>query len=151
MKRKRLSPAAADEPHTEVSSLVDVSFLLLIFFLVATTITKRETDLTMTIPVEGVPEAVPALPLWIGIAADGSVSLGRNEGEMVVADPSSGSSLDELTTHLRMARDASLPEAIPVVMQVSDGARQQRFIDVLNCLAGVGIENVTMVDESGSF
>jgi biopolymer transport protein ExbD len=43
------------------------------------------------------------------------------------------------------------PDAIPVVMNVADNAAQQRFIDVLNCLAGVGIENVTMVDGAGEF
>ena len=36
-------------------------------------------------------------------------------------------------------------------MNVADNAAQQRFIDVLNCLAGLGIENVTMVDEPGEF
>lgn len=151
MRRKRIPSLTAEEPKTDVSSLVDVSFLMLIFFLVASTITKRENDLPMTIPSPGVTSAIPTLPLWIEIAGDGTVSLGQNEGAMVVADPGAGSSLDELVTHLTMARDASLPDAIPVVMNVADNAAQQRFIDVLNCVAGVGIEHVTMVDGEGDF
>ena len=151
MRRKRIHGIPGDEPQTDVSSLVDVSFLLLIFFLVTSTIMKRENDLPMTIPTPGETKAIPTLPLWIEIAADGTVSLGQNEGAMVVADPAAGSSLDELTVHLKMARDASRPDAIPVVMNVADNAAQQRFIDVLNCLAGLGIENVTMVDEPGEF
>lgn len=147
MRRSRIHGLPLDEPQTDVSSLVDVSFLLLIFFLVTSTILKRENDLPMTIPPPGQTSAIPALPLWIGIAANGTVSLGRDEWAMVVADPASGSSLDELASHLKMARDASLPDAIPVVMNVADNAAQQRFIDVLNCLAGLGIANVTMVDE----
>ncbi len=151
MRRKRIHGLSLDEPQTDVSSLVDVSFLLLIFFLVTSTILKRENDLPMTLPVPGVTSTIPALPLWIGIDADGTVSLGRDEGAMVVADPSSGSSLDELTVHLKMARDAARPDALPVVMQVADQAAQQRFIDVLNCLAGVGVGNVTMVDGAEEF
>jgi len=150
MRRKRIHGLSADEPQTDVSSLVDVSFLLLIFFLVTSTIMKRENDLPMTIPPPGQTSAIPTLPLWIGIAGDGTVSLGQDEGAMVVADSTTGSSLDELATHLKMARDASRPDAIPVVMNVANAA-QQRFIDVLNCLAGVGIENVTMVDGEGEF
>ena len=151
MRRKRIHGLSADEPQTDVSSLVDVSFLLLIFFLVTSTIMKRENDLPMTIPPPGQTSAIPTLPLWIEVAADGTVSLGQDEGAMVVADSTTGSSLDELTTHLKMARDASRADAIPVVMNVADNAAQQRFIDVLNCLAGVGIENVTMVDGAGEF
>lgn len=147
MRRHRSHALPADDPQTDVSSLVDVSFLLLIFFLVTSTILKRENDLPLTLPSPGVTTAIPALPLWIGIAADGSVSLGRDEGAMVVADASAGSSLEELAVHLKTARDATLPDALPVVMQVADPAAQQRFIDVLDCLAGVGIANVTMVDE----
>jgi biopolymer transport protein ExbD len=40
-----------------------VSFLMLIFFLVTSTITKRENDLPMTIPPPGQTSAIPTLPL----------------------------------------------------------------------------------------
>lgn len=151
MRRQRCHHLPPDEPQTDVSSLVDVSFLLLIFFLVTSTILKRENDLPLTLPSPGHASSIPALPLWIDIAADGSVSLGRDEGALQVADPTSGSSLEELTVHLKIARDAARPEALPVVMRVADHAAQQRFIDVLNCLAGVGIGNVTMVDGAQEF
>jgi biopolymer transport protein ExbD len=146
MRRKSFPRAVADDPQTDVSSLVDVSFLMLIFFLVTSTIVKRETDLPMALPSDGTPAAIPILPLWIEVAADGTVTLGRDEAAMALADPAADPSLETLASHLRMAREAALPDAIPVVMSVADGVRQQRFIDVLNCLAGVGIENVTMVD-----
>jgi biopolymer transport protein ExbD len=151
MRLKRSHGLPVDDPQTDVSSLVDVSFLLLIFFLVTSTILKRENDLPLTLPNPGVTTAIPALPLWIAIAADGTVSLGRDDGAMVVADSSAGSSLEELSVHLKIARDASLPDSLPVVMHVADHAAQQRFIDVLNCLAGVGIANVTMVEEPEEF
>jgi len=75
MRRKRIHGLPTDEPQTDVSSLVDVSFLLLIFFLVTSTIMKRENDLPMTIPPPGQTSAIPTLPLWIEIAGDGTVSL----------------------------------------------------------------------------
>jgi biopolymer transport protein ExbD len=151
MRRQRSRSLPLDEPQTDVSSLVDVSFLLLIFFLVTSTLLKRENDLPLTLPTPGHASAIPALPLWIEVAADGSVSLGRDEGALRVADPSAGSSLEELSVHLKVARDAARPEPLPVVMRVADHAAQQRFIDVLNCLAGVGIESVTMVEGAEEF
>lgn len=36
-------------------------------------------------------------------------------------------------------------------MNGADNAAPQRFINVFNCLAGVGIGNVTMVDGEGEF
>ena len=38
------------DPALDISSLIDVCFLLLIYFLVTSTITPRETDLGMALP-----------------------------------------------------------------------------------------------------
>lgn len=121
--------------------MVDISFLLLIFFVVTSTILKKEADLPMVLPRPGESSPVPALPVWISIATDGAVVMGRDEGAMVMADDG----MRELSGHLAMARDAMRPEPLPVMMDVADGASHERFIQVLDCLAGLGIERVTMV------
>ena len=41
-----------DEPGLEIAPLIDVSFLLLIYFLVTSTLEKREADLGLTLPTE---------------------------------------------------------------------------------------------------
>jgi biopolymer transport protein ExbD len=145
MRRKRLSPAIPDAPATDTASLVDISFLLLVFFLVTSSILKRENDLPMTLPPPAGDTSIPALPVWVGIAEDGTVSLGHQEGAMVMGDATGTTAIAELAGHLRMAREAARPQALPIVMDVADGARQQRFIDVLDCLAALGIDQITMV------
>ncbi|MGC6567524.1 MAG: biopolymer transporter ExbD [Akkermansiaceae bacterium] len=50
MRRKRCPLPPEDSPKPDVSSLVDVSFLLLLFFLVTATIEKKEQELTTVIP-----------------------------------------------------------------------------------------------------
>ncbi|QQL43946.1 biopolymer transporter ExbD [Sulfuriroseicoccus oceanibius] len=53
--RERKSPklATAQEPGLDISSLIDVSFLLLIYFLVTTTLKPKEVDLGFRLPGEG--------------------------------------------------------------------------------------------------
>ena len=51
MARKKIAEALEDdEPGLDISSLIDVCFLLLIYFLVTTTIQPREQDLRMSLP-----------------------------------------------------------------------------------------------------
>ena len=49
-RHKRRAKEAASEPELDISSLIDVCFLLLIYFLVTSTITPREQDLGMSLP-----------------------------------------------------------------------------------------------------
>ena len=66
------------DPELDISSLIDVSFLLLIFFLVTSTLLKRESDLAMKLPTPG--EGVdPTEALQIAIAGDGRITIGGQE------------------------------------------------------------------------
>lgn len=64
-----------DEDSVNLTPLIDVVFLLLIFFMVSTTFTK-ETHLTVTLP-ESSGEAQPQVqePLIVVIGADGSYGI----------------------------------------------------------------------------
>ncbi len=46
----RLDPGPADEGTVNLTPLIDVVFLLLVFFLVATTFAKDEVELDLTLP-----------------------------------------------------------------------------------------------------
>ncbi len=50
MRRKRNVHVNDDEPALDISSLIDVCFLLLIYFIVTSTMQPREQDLPMTLP-----------------------------------------------------------------------------------------------------
>lgn len=134
-----------DEPTPSIAPLIDVSFLLLIFFLVTTTILERERDLGIAMtPTEG--EVVPMLPIVVGVEGDGSILLNPGVGELLVSSNAEERSLPVLEKHLAMIR-AGAGERVPVVqLRVEEKAHQQRVVDVLNCLAKTGVTSVALVD-----
>ena len=126
--------------------MVDIAFLLLIFFLVTATILPEERDLPMTLPnpEKGRVENVPSLPIWIEIVADNSVWWGEGASRMEVANPDDGRELPDLGEMLRGSMAGGT--RAPVMLKVADGVTQQRFTDVLNVLSGSGVESVAMLD-----
>src|SRR5690606_13023200 len=124
----------------------DCTFLLLIYFLVCTTVQKRETDLGMTLPASVPSSEMPDIdPKLIRIDGDGIISVGAGEAQITMDTDPSVREVPLLTADLRTyaaALKASNQE--PLVQVYVDGAAsQQRVIDVLNALAGVDITKVT--------
>ncbi|MGB0775589.1 MAG: ExbD/TolR family protein, partial [Akkermansiaceae bacterium] len=75
MARKKTSDTfEEDEPGLDISSLIDVCFLLLIYFLVTTTIQPREQDLKMTLPAAAPSDTPPPIePLFIKVDKSGQI------------------------------------------------------------------------------
>ena len=134
-----------DDPGFDLSSLIDVSFLLLIYFLVTSTLQPKEADLGMTLG--GIPDG-PSLYIpevfEVSIDSSGSVLV----GPMATDPATAGRELPGLQDSLRIyiASQEILSEDPIVHINVADEARSQRFIDVLNCVAGEQVEFVTFGD-----
>jgi biopolymer transport protein ExbD len=150
-RHKKREAADEDLPALDISSLIDATFLLLIYFLVTTTIQKRETDLDMTLPAAAPSETPPDIdPKFIKIDASGAVSVGSGAAQIPMdSDPDSRDLpllTADLQTYASAAKSAGSNSKALVQLYVDGGASQQRVIDVLNVLAGVGITNVTFTD-----
>ena len=76
---------SADEalPALDISSLIDVCFLLLIYFLVATTIQKKEVDVPLALPASAPSDAeMPDIdPLFIKVDASGAIYTGAGSSQ----------------------------------------------------------------------
>jgi biopolymer transport protein ExbD len=124
-------------PALDISSLIDVSFLLLIYFLVTSTLEPRESDLSMELPTDSGPSSnIKIDPLKIRLTQSGEISIAD---QLMADDRSMEAELDrykELT-------DATGNKPI-VIISADDDAKQQRFIDLMNALARVGITTVTL-------
>jgi biopolymer transport protein ExbD len=144
---------APESPAIEISSMIDVCFLLLIYFLVTSTITPRETDLGMKLPgpypMPNQPTEID--PLFIRIEASGEIFTGIDSGRRSMDSDSSARNLpllgEELSLYASAARAANSTPLVQI--HADDRATQQRVIDVLNVLAGAGIGSVTFTDLIG--
>ena len=147
-RRKRGLPMEDDEPALDISSLIDVCFLLLIYFLVTSTITPREQDLPMTLPSSQMSDApLDIEPMLIAVKKTGSgFQIVVNKTDMldnaVSGERRELPRLSEtLTTYSNLARSN---DTQPLVQLFIDPlVEQQTAMDVLNCLKGANINSVT--------
>lgn len=149
-RKRKFARSRFDEPGLNISSLIDVCFLLLIYFLVTTQIVRKEQELSSTTP--GCRKEFPTpviAPLYLLVEAEGAISIKNETGlvELLESNPESRF-LPVLTDWLELYQSAALVSGqTPLVqIQVADEAIQQRVIDVLNALAGVGIKDITFVE-----
>ncbi|MBK1792607.1 ExbD/TolR family protein [Persicirhabdus sediminis] len=140
------SAQQGDKSEMDISSLVDVSFLLLIFFLVTATILPREQDLKMSIPsvAQGAPVARQAM--IIQLDESGTLTLNPASAPEVITKDSTSREIPELVDRLKIFAALSPADPAVVTLKVSDKVPQQQYIDVLNALAEAGVQNVTLAE-----
>ena len=143
---KSASPfASREDPEMNISPLIDVAFLLLIYFIVTTTLQKSEADLEMALPgvdkVES--DAVQIDQMMIRIDSDGGILV----NEEVVDPPGSNFTapgvsdrLERFALSCRLAQSEAL-----VIVNCHPDAIQQRFVDVLNACAKAAITNISIM------
>jgi biopolymer transport protein ExbD len=135
-----------EDPELDISSLIDVSFLLLIYFIVTSTLQKHETDLGITLPSTVPTESTdPVDPLAIKISTDGAITVDDIELEGP-APPDEPSTVPALRTRLQEYKTQTelVNEKPMVVLAAADDGKTQRFVDVVNALASVKIQSITM-------
>ena len=148
-RHKKFQVSMDATPELDISSLIDVCFLLLIYFLVTSTISPRETDLGMSLPAANPSNEQPEIdPMFIRVDAAGVIYTGVGAGQKQLDQDASVRDVPLLDDLLRFyAGSARSAGSTPLVQVFVDpGTTQQRVIDVLNSLAGAGISSVTFTD-----
>lgn len=125
-----------------ISSMIDCTFLLLIYFMSACSLNKTEGDLGFSLPGEGRETEAVVMPdeQVIEIDPTGAVVL---NGQTFVRAKSRD--LTELTETLMRFQAASRGAKIPALVSVSadDEALHERIALVLDCCHKAGLTNVT--------
>lgn len=148
-RHKKFQVSMDATPELDISSLIDVCFLLLIYFLVTSTIAPRETDLGMSLPAANPSNEQPKIePMFIRVDEAGAIYTGVGAGEQQLDTDASVREVPLLDSQLDLyAAAARSAGSNPLVqVYVDTGSTQQRVIDVLNSLAGAGISSVTFTD-----
>ena len=157
-RHKKMEPPEVDEPGLDISSLIDVCFLLLIYFLVTTQIVKKEQQLSTALPAVAPSDTPPDLaPMLIILEANGNVSIKNESGtvELLETAPNVETAkgekrpdLENLAKRLALhksAADVSGSKAL-VQIKVDGDSASQHVTDVLNALAGAQITEITFTD-----
>ncbi len=140
MRRKKRS--TTDAVEMQMGPMIDMVFLLLVFFMVTAKPVKPEADISIGLPGQVSQEEALDIP-------DEQRIVILESGQVVLNDQSLGSpgdrALDELVFVLKrfkQAAERSRSEAL-VTLAPEDAVRHQRIVDVLNACAVAEIKGVT--------
>jgi biopolymer transport protein ExbD len=133
-----------DEPPTlNLTAMIDILFLLIIFFMVSTQFTQYERNLALEVPHVAEGAALTAIPesRIVNVYKDGHVTLDEEDV-----------SLPDLTARLQRAR--SQYADLRVVVRGDGAGRFQRVAEVLNACKAAGIGqlaiSVKLAEEQGA-
>jgi len=152
---KKRNAQPEEEPAMDISSLIDVCFLLLIYFIVATTLTPEENDIQQTIPAPSTntSQETPKHPkLEIELSSDGLVSIRSGSKSEALDGNALSRELPMLKRRVRMYASGSTdPKRMDLQVQIYiDGnAKQQRFMDVMNVIKQHNIPTIGLTVASG--
>lgn len=110
-----------DEPQLNLTPMIDIVFLLIIFFMVGTRFSEIEQQYDVELPTAAPIEAQSSRPdaIVLNVTRSGEVAIGGNE-----------LTLDELRTRLEAARKAYAEQA--VLIRGDGEGIYQAVIDVMN-------------------
>ncbi|MFT4637666.1 MAG: biopolymer transport protein ExbD [Verrucomicrobiales bacterium] len=147
-RRSYLHLEEQEDPELDMAPLIDVSFLLLIYFLVTSTMQPKEGDLNITFPATQTDQVdvPPVDPLSVHLREDGVILAGIGGAEEELEADINSRKCPRLLEKLREYKSiADATGSTPfVVVRADDAAKQQRFIDIVNTLSIVEISNVTI-------
>ena len=123
----------------QIAPMVDVVFVLLLFFMASAGSQVITKELTINLP-SGAASAKPGpppTPIIIDIFPDGKIQMNNK-----VYDTPTSKELPELRTWLKDTIN-KFGDKDPVIIRPDPQTKQERIIDVLNSAAAAGVKNLT--------
>jgi biopolymer transport protein ExbD len=120
----------------QIAPMIDVIFVIMLFFMVMAGQTKVERELKLLLPSDIRPDASVVMPdeVIVGIEESGHVTL--NEEEMGLAAFTANMTRLNQESQSRHAK-------VLVTLQAQEQAKYERIIDVIDSLAKAGVSNLT--------
>jgi biopolymer transport protein ExbD len=126
-------PNPPDELELDITPLIDVVFLLLIFFMVSTTF-DHESEVNITLP-KASQEIAQAKPDAINVAIDAESRIFINKNELINS---------QISTIKEALYDISvdLPEA-PIIISADEETPYQMVIKIMDAARQLGLVRIT--------
>jgi biopolymer transport protein ExbD len=149
VKKMKLERRDQQTVEMQMGPMIDMVFLLLVFFMVTAKPIKPEGDVGLQLPGTVQQDEVLELPdeQRIEIRSDGQVVL----NEMPLDGPTDAElpQLIRTLTRFRTATEANNAEPM-VTLDAADTVPHQRIVDVMNACAQAEITGVTFATDSGA-
>ena len=129
----QLRPKSSNEPKIELTPLIDVVFLMLIFFMVSTTFDKQ-TELKVQLPNIMQQETPTEAPLRIDIVIDRQGKLYVNREELLRSDA--------LTLRRVLEKIVEEQTDVPVMVTGDKQAPLQAMMTVMDVTAQLGLQKL---------
>lgn len=125
----------------QIAPLIDVVFLLLIYFILTAQLIKKEGDISFMLPANVAPEQMVVIPVevLIQITEEGVVEV---EGIRYSQDDAN---LSELVRQLSGLRGVAEAQRSPFYVNIlpSHETEHRRVIDVMDACAAAGVKNLS--------
>ncbi|MBE2287022.1 MAG: biopolymer transporter ExbD [Prosthecobacter sp.] len=150
MKLKHVIRQPTDMPGFQIAPMIDVVFVIMLFFMVMVGSVKVERDIGLRLPgppLEG-HVTFPDNEVTIGVLEDGTVTMNDE-----AFDSPEDKALPSLTHNLRRLAESSARQKqnVLVTVQAEQLASYERVMDVLNSLHKARLTNVTFTIAASSF
>jgi biopolymer transport protein ExbD len=123
----------------QIAPLIDVVFLLLIYFMVTATLIKKEGDISFKLPAVGQPTSVMPVEVLIEITVDGAVLM---DG---IRYAPTDRTLDHLVKALGGRKKLADSQNSPFYVNLlpNRDSLHERVIDVMDACAAAGVKNLS--------
>ncbi len=120
----------------QIAPMLDVMFVLLMFFMVMAGQQVKEAELGVSVPGGGQPSTTAKTPVTIRIAPDGVVTFNDTP-----VDSREDRAMPKLRARLKNLIEAFAEQS--VIIRPNDRAPYQRVVDVLNACGAERVKNLT--------
>ena len=120
----------------QIAPMLDVMFVLLMFFMVMAGQQVKEAELGVSVPGSGQPSTTAKTPVTIRIAPDGVVTFNDTP-----VDSREDREMPKLRARLKGLIEAFSEQS--VIIRPNDRAPYQRVVDVLNACGAERVKNLT--------
>jgi biopolymer transport protein ExbD len=130
-----------DKVSLQMAPLIDVVFLLLVYFMVTASLVKKEADIAFLLPAQVSQSEPISLPI--------EVIINIESGGAVVVEGIQFSSADRelmgLASQLQQLRAAAQSSGSPLVITISpkDAVMHHRIVEVMNACAMAEVKNIS--------